>query len=195
MRKINRIPLLLLVLGCLICLSTGAAQAADFAVIVKSGTVQLWDEDQRLDMVERHFDNHSQRTLAVAWEIRNAKELALGMEYFTFRHGFSPPSTGHTKTQVVQFTVKKYFSPNHILHPYGGIGLGWGHAKYDDGQGNIDRDVNFAMQASAGIEFRIGDNFGLYTEVKGLASGTDGEDENEFDFSGTGFLAGISMIF
>jgi|GEM_PF-2086961 len=195
MMKYRRLTLLLLVLGCLTTFSAGLAQAADFAMIIKSGTVELWDNDQRLDMEERHFDNHSQRTLAVAWEIRTAKELALGMEYFTFRHGFSPPNTGHTKTQIAQFTVKKYFSPNQILHPYAGIGLGWGHAKYDDGQGNIDRDINFAMQASAGIEFRIGENFGLYTEVKGLASGTDGEDENEFDFSGTGFLAGISMIF
>jgi opacity protein-like surface antigen len=195
MSKYRRLSLHLLVLICLTTLSAGLARAADFAIIIKSGTVSLWDNDQRLDMVERHFDNHSQSTLAVAWEIRTAKELALGMEYFTFRHDFSPPSTGRTKTQVAQFTVKKYFSPNRILHPYAGIGLGWGHAKYDDGQGNIDRDINFAMQASAGIEFRIGDNFGLYTEVKGLASGTDGEDENEFDFSGTGFLAGISIIF
>jgi opacity protein-like surface antigen len=195
MRKISRLLFLLLVLGSWTSLAAVPVQAADFAVIVKSGTVKLWDDEQRLDLVERQFDDHSQRTLAVAWEVRNAKELALGMEYFTFRHEFSPPTTGRTKTQVVQFTIKKYFSPMPVLHPYAGFGFGWGHAKFDDGEGNIDRDVNLALQASAGIEFRIGDNFGIYTELKGLASGTDGEDENEFDFSGTGFLAGFSMIF
>lgn len=175
--------------------TASAARAADFAMIVKSGTVQLWDDDQRLDMADRHFDDHSRRTLAVAWEVRNAKEVALGMEYLTFKHAFSPPVSGRTKTQVWLFNAKKYFSPNRVLHPFVGIGLGWGHAKYDDGQGNIDRDVNFALQATTGMEFRIGENFGFYTEVKGLASGTDGEEENEFDFSGTGFLAGISLIF
>lgn len=174
---------------------SGIAQAADFAMIVKSGTLKLWDDDQRLDQADRHFDDDSRRTLAVAWEIRNAREVALGMEYMTFKHEFSPPGDGHTKTQLWLFNAKKYFSPNRVVHPFAGIGLGWGHARYDDGVGNVDRDVNVALQATAGVEFRIGDNFGFYTEVKGVASGTDGEDENEFDFSGTGLLAGISMIF
>jgi len=195
MKKITRFLLFPLLLGCLLSLSSGLARAGDFAVILKSGTVQLWDNDQSHDTVKRSFDSNSQRTLAVAWEIRTAKDIALGMEYFTFRHGFTPSATGRTITQVVGFTVKKYFSPNRFLHPYAGFGLGLGHAKYDDGDGNVDRDINLAIQASTGIEFRIGDNFGIYTEVKGLASGTEGEEDNEFDFSGTCYLAGISMIF
>lgn len=196
MRKIcRRIILHLLAVLIGLAMAAHSSLAADFAMIVKSGTVQLWDEEQRLDLAERRFDNNSHRTLAVAWEVRNAKEVALGMEYLTYRHDFSPPVNGHTKTQAWMFNAKKYFSPNQLLHPYAGIGLGWGHAKYDDGRGNIDRDVNVAMQATAGVEFRIGDNFGFYTELKGLASGTDGEEENEFDFSGSGFLAGISLIF
>ena len=195
MGKLGQLTLILLLLSFILGLSVGSARAGDFAIIVKSGTVKLWNDGQRLDLVERNFDNNSKHTLALAWEIRTSRDLALGMEYFTFRHGFTPPTTGYTKTQVVQFTVKKYFSPNRILHPYAGIGLGWGHAKYDDGVGNIDRDVNLAIQVDTGVEFRIGDNFGIYTEVKGLASGTDGEEENEFDFSGICYLAGISMIF
>lgn len=196
MRK-TCLPIILLLAAVLIGsgVAPTATRAADFAMIVKSGTVQLWDDEQRLDLVERNLDNNSRRTLAVAWEVRNAKEVALGMEYLTFRHDFSPPVNGRTKTQVWLFNAKKYFSPNRVIHPFVGIGLGWGHARYDDGQGNIDRDVNVALQATTGVEFRIGENFGFYTEVKGLASGTDGEDENEFDFSGTGFLAGISLIF
>jgi hypothetical protein len=176
-------------------LTAGQAAAADFAMIMKSGTVKLWDEDQRLDLADRRFDGHSQRTLALAWEIRNAKEVAMGMEYLTYRHDLSDTVSGGAKTQVVLFNIKKYFSPNLVLHPYAGFGLGWGHARFDDGQGNIDRDFNLALQASGGVEFRIGNNFGIYTELKGLASGTDGEDENEFDFSGTGLMAGISLIF
>lgn len=195
--QLYRRPLLpfLAVLLTVAALPAGPAHAANFAVIVKSGTVQLWDDEQRLDGVERNFASHSQHTLAVAWEVRNAKEVALGMEYLTFNHDFSPAANGHTRTQAWLFTAKKYFSPDRVLHPYAGIGLGWGHAKYDDGQGNIDRNVNAALQVTAGMEFRIGENFGFYTELKGLASGTDGEDDNEFDFSGTGLLAGISLIF
>lgn len=175
--------------------AASAVRAADFAMIVKSGTVQLWDDDQWLNAAERHFDDNSRRTLALAWEVRNAKEVALGMEYMTFRHDFSSSAKASTKTQAWMFNAKKYFSPNRVLHPFVGIGLGWGHAKYDDGQGDVDRDVNVALQATTGVEFRIGENFGFYTEVKGLASGTDGEEENQFDFSGTGFMAGISLIF
>lgn len=175
--------------------TANSARAADFAVIVKSGTVQLWDQEQRLDGGERNFDSNSRRTLAVAWEVRNAKEVAMGMEYMTYIHDFNPSSNGYAKSQLWMFTAKKYFSPSQVLHPFAGIGLGWGQAKYDDGQGNVDRDINIALQATAGMEFRLGKNFGFYTEVKGLASGADSEEDKEFDFSGTGFMAGISMIF
>ena len=176
-------------------LPCGIAQAADFAVIVKSGTIQLWDREQQLDGANRDFASNSHSTLALAWEIRNAKEVALGMEYLTYNHDFTPSSNGYTKSQLWMFTAKKYFSPNQVLHPFAGIGLGWGQAKYDDGQGNVDRDINIALQAAAGMEFRLGKNLGFYTEIKGVASGTDGKDGKEFDFSGTGFLAGISLIF
>ncbi len=171
------------------------AQAADFAVIIKSGTVSLWDANQHLDSADRDFDRYSRRTLALAWEVRTAKELALGMEYLTFRHDFTPSASGYTKTEMVQFTVKKYFSPVPVVHPYAGLGLGWSYGKFDDGTGNVDRDYNAALSLSAGIEFRFGENLGIYTEVKGLVSGADNKDDNEFDFSGTGYFGGVSFIF
>lgn len=195
MKIFRRHFLLLPLLAAVIFTTAGRVYAVDFALIMKSGTVKLWDDDQSLDLVDRRFDSHSQRTLSLGWEIRNAKEVAMGMEYITYHHDLLSSATGGAKTQVVLFNIKKYFSPNLVLHPYAGFGMGVGHAKFDDGQGYVDRELNLALQASGGVEFRIGNNFGIYTEVKGLASGTDGEDENEFDFSGTGLMAGISMIF
>jgi len=195
MKRSARLPLLLLLLGCLAGLSPRLVQAADFAVIVKSGTVSLWDTDQLLDSADRDFNRYSHRTLALNWEIRTNKEVALGMEYLTFRHDFTPSDKGTTKTEIVQFTVKKYFSPAPVLHPYFGLGLGWGYGKFDDGVGNVDRDYNAALSLSTGIEFRIGENVGLYTEVKGLVSGADNQDDNEFNCSGTGYFAGVSFIF
>ena len=175
---------------------TPGVKAADFAVIVKSGSVKLWDDKQVLDGIERDFDDTGNKVFAVSWEIRNAENVGLGMEYINYKHEFTPPvNTGATRTQVYLFTAKKYYAPTEIIRPFFGIGLGWGHAKYSDGLGNVDRDLNVALQASGGIEFLFAQNFGFYTEIKGLASNTDGESENEFDFSSTSLMAGMSFVF
>jgi len=171
------------------------AYGADFVLSMKSGTVFLWDRDQRIDGVERKFDEHSRKSFGLAWEIRNAKGVGMGMEYLYFRNKFTPSSDGRTRSQILTFNVKKYFSPGGPVHPYAGGGFGWGHAKYDDGVGNVDRDLNLVFQGMLGIEFRFADAFGFFTEARALASGADGEEENEFDFSGTGVTAGINFIF
>ena len=176
-------------------MATGNATAADFVVILKSGTVQLADETQRLDGETRTFDETSAKTLAVAWEIRNARNVGLGMEYITFEHDFtSPSSDGYTKSQLYLFSARKYFNASKMVHPFGGIGLGWGYTKFNR-VGDIDRDWNYVLQISAGVEIRFAEEFGIFIEGKGLASGTDGERENEFDFSGPSLMAGVSFIF
>ena len=176
-------------------LAVGHANAADFVMILKSGTVQLADETQRLDGETRTFDENSAKTLAVAWEVRNSRNVGLGMEYITFEHDFtSPSSAGYTKTQLYLFSARKYFSLGKMVHPFGGIGLGWGYTKFSR-DGDVDRDLNYVLQISAGLELQLAEEFGIFIEGKGLASGTDGERENEFDFSGPSLLAGVSLIF
>ncbi len=173
----------------------GNAKAADFVMTLKSGTVQLADDTQKLDNEIRTFDQSSVKTLAVGWEIRNARDVGLGMEYITFEHDFSSPSSdGYTKTQLYLFSARKYFSMGEIVRPFGGIGLGWGYSKFSR-DGDVDRDLNYVLQIAAGVEFQLAEEFGIFIEGKGLASGTDGDRENEFDFSGPSLMAGVSVIF
>ena len=81
-----------------------------------------------------------------------------------------------------------------MVHPFGGIGLGWGYSKFSH-VADVDRDWNYTLQISAGLEIQFAEEFGVYLEAKGLASGSDGERANEFDFSGSGLMAGVSFIF
>lgn len=173
----------------------GSAAAHDFAIILKSGSIRLADDNQRLDGTTREFDDNSKRTLALAWEIRNSHRVGLGMEYITFEHEFTPANDGYTKSRIYLFSARKYFKPTKAVLPFAGIGLGWGFAKYDDGVGKVDRDWNPTLQISAGVEFQVAEEFGIYLEAKGLASNTDGERENEFDFTSSGLMAGVSLIF
>ena len=176
-------------------LFAGNTTAGDFVMILKSGTVELIDETQRLDGETRTFDEYSARTLAVGWEIRNSRNVGLGMEYITFEHDFtSPSSDGYTKTQLYLFSARKYFNMTKTIHPFGGIGLGWGYTKFNR-VSDVDRDLNYVLQISAGLEIQFAEEFGIFIEGKGLASGTDGERENEFDFSGPSLTAGVSFIF
>jgi len=176
-------------------MSVGNATAADFALILKSGTVQLADATQKLDDEFRTFDESSAKTLAIGWEVRNARNVGLGVEYITFEHDFtSLSSDGYTKTQLYLFNARKYFSVGKIVRPFGGIGLGWGYTKFGR-DGDVDRDLNYVLQIAAGVELQLAAEFGIFLEGKGFASGTDGERENEFDFSGPSLMAGVSVIF
>ena len=171
------------------------ASAGDFVLMLKSGCMRLSDETQFHDGATRTFSDKSDRTLGIGWEVRSENNVGLGMEVFTFEHEFTPSATGYTKSDIYLFSVRKYFKPTKVFHPFAGIGLGYGFAKYDDGVGNVDRDWNMALQVTGGFELQFADDFGFFVEAKGLASGTDGERANEFDFSSAGLMAGISFIF
>ncbi len=186
--------ILTLLLSCILITAQNAA-AADFAVILKSGVAKLSDDTQFLDGQVRTFDDESNKTLGIAWEIRNSRNVGMGMEYITFEHDFiSPSSTGYAKTELYLFSARKYFAPESMVHPFCGIGLGWGYTKFSH-IADTDRNWDYALQISAGLELQLAEEFGIYIEAKGLASGTDGERENEFDYSGSGLMAGVSFIF
>lgn len=171
------------------------AVAGNFVMILKSGVARVADETQNLDGETRTFDEDSKKTLDVAWEIRNSRNVGLGMEYITYEHDFtSPSSDGYTKTQLYLFSARKYFAADSMIHPFGGIGLGLAYTKFSHDY-DVDRDLNYVLQISAGVEIQFAEEFGIIIEAKGLASGTDGERENEFDFSGPSLMAGVSFIF
>ena len=186
--------LLILALLFFVCAPNNAS-AADFVLMLKSGAAFLSDDTQRLDGEVRNFDDTSKKTLALAWEIRNSKNVGLGMEYMTFEHDFnSPSSDGYTRTQLYLFSARKYFAMESMVHPFLGIGLGWGYSKFNR-IGDTDRDWNTALQISTGLEIQFAEEFGIFLEAKGIASGTEGERDNEFDFTGADLLAGVSFIF
>jgi len=184
---------LILIFGLLI---TNTAAAGDFVLMIKSGRMELADETQTIDVLPRTFSDKSDRTFGLGWEIRNINNVGLGMEYVTYEHEFTPATIdGYAKTQLLMFSARKYFAPSKMFLPFLGIGLGYGLTKYDDGIGDADHDLNYALQVTGGFELQFAEDFGIFLEAKGVASGTDGERDNEFDFSSTGLMAGISFIF
>ena len=193
--------LMLLVGLALTCglLTTTTVMAADFVLLLKSGGMKLADETQLLDGATSTFSDKSDRTLSLGWEIRSEKNVGIGMEYITYEHDLTKllpaPSAGYTRSQIYLFSVRKYFIPSKVFHPFVGFGLGYGFSRYNDGGGNIDEDWNYALQVTGGFELQFADEFGIFLEAKGLASGTDGERANEFDFSSAGLMAGVSFIF
>jgi opacity protein-like surface antigen len=175
-------------------LTSTTATAADFVLMLKSGAIKLADETQLLDGSTRTFSDKSDRTLSLGWEVRSENNVGLGMEYITYEHDFTPLANGYTRTQVYLFSARKYFIPSKVFHPFVGIGLGYGFSRYNNGV-DIDEDWNLALQLTGGFELQFADEFAIFLEAKGLASGTDGERANEFDFSSTGLMAGVSFIF
>ena len=179
----------------LIIFTPSNVAAGNFVMMLKSGVARVADDTQDLDGEIRTFDEDSKKTLAVAWEVRNSRNVGFGMEYITFEHDFTAPiNSGYTKTQLYMFSARKYFAADSMIHPFGGIGLGWGYTKFNRGV-DIDRDWNPVLQIVGGLEIQFAKELGIFIEVKSLMSGTDGERENEFDFSGPSLMTGVSFIF
>ena len=182
-----------LIAGLLALASTPAL--AGSALIMKIGKAQLWDNTQFLDGAQRTFDDSSWRTFALAWEHRARHGMGLGVEYITYRHSYTPASSGdgQAKTQIILFSARKYFDASSILHPFVGVGMGLGHTSVTGGA-SIGPDVNFEVQANTGIELRF-DNVGFYVELKGLYNDSSGPSGNRYDPSATGVFGGMSFIF
>jgi hypothetical protein len=165
------------------------------AMIMKTGKVRLWDDSQYLDGLQRDFDTSSWRTFSLAWEHRGRHGMGMGIEYITYRHGYTPAVSGdgQAKTQILLFSARKYFDASSIVHPFVGLGMGLGHTSVTGGA-SIGPDVNFEVQADTGIEFRF-DNVGFYMELKGLYNDSSGPSGNNYDPSATGVFGGMSFIF
>jgi hypothetical protein len=168
---------------------------ADGAVLLKVGSVRLWDENQLLAGQNRAFDDSSSRTFSVAWEARKRRGAAFGIEYLIYRHDFTPgtliTSQGQAKTQALMFRATKYFGGADV-RPFIGIGFGPGHTSVSGT--NLDPELNLMIQAAAGVEFRV-ENFSFLVEARGLYNDSDGEVGNEYDPSATGFFGGIGFLF
>lgn len=171
---------------------------AETSFTLKGGAVNLWDNTQTLDGTSRNLDDTSNRTFAIAWEHRRRNGAAFGMEYLIYRNDFTPPAspdTGLAKTQVLQFVARKYFDRAPVVHPFVGIGVGTSQTtvSYDTTTVSYTKyDWNLALQANAGVEFRIDPNFAFSAEVKGLYFDVD---SSHYDPSSTGLFLGASVLF
>lgn len=144
---------------------------ADGALLIKGGVVRLDDTSQYIDGQVIHIDEDSPTTFAINLEHRVRSGMAFGVEYLTQRREFTPPtlpSPGKVETQILQFLAKKYFIDHGMVHPYLGIGAGFGYTSYEYWTGPVrqsDGDGSLALQGLAGIELRI-DNLSAVAEIK-----------------------------
>lgn len=179
-------------------LATLAAEAQAGGVLYfKTGNVRLWDENQFLDNVNRDFEEGSSRTFGMGFENRRRRGVALGVEYLNYRHEYTPSNSptikGQAKTQILNFTARKYFNASRVFVPFVGLGFGPGHTSVSGGA-DVDPEVELTIQLNTGFELRF-DNFGIFTEIKGLYMDVEAQRVPQYDPSGTGLFVGVSFIF
>lgn len=182
----------ILVIG-LIALSPAMAQAGG-AFIIKGGVARLADDTQMVGSTQLTMDESSSRAIAINVEGRKHNGMAFGGEYLTYRHDYSFPvsQTGEARTQTLQFLAKKYFIKDGLLHPYIGIGIGFGWADITSSAGlTSDIEVGIGAQALVGIELRF-DNLSFQAEVKQLYFDIDGSGNN-YDPTATGAFVGLGF--
>lgn len=170
--------------------------AADGAVMVKGGAVLLSDDTQLIDNVLGTLDDSSNRTFAVSFEHRTRRGMAFGVEYTSYRHDYTTvvsAEAGDTRTQIVQFIVRKYFFDKSPVRPFLGVGVGGGYTHAEFRQGGIVREDDigsFVLQGALGAEFRI-ENLSLMLEVKRFWH--EPGSSNDYNATATGVFGGIGF--
>lgn len=177
-------------------LASPVAAMAGGAVLVRTGGMFLADDSQVIDGTMRSFDQRSDNTFSLSFETRKRHGLALGAEYLTYRHSFTPPAAdpGDARTRLMMFTAKKLFIEKSPVHPFVGVGIGGGHTEYTyTNLGSKYTDYSYALvfQVAAGVEFNL-DNFLLTVEARHVAHDIDSS-WNDYNASGTGIYGGFGF--
>ena len=167
---------------------------ADNAFYIKGGLTKLMDNSQTLDSTPRTLDDAGAGTYGFLFEHRLRRNIALGVEYFSYNMDFLPPdTTGHgvATTRTVQFIAKKYFGER-MFRPYFGVGIGIAHTSVDYGSGSWeDDDIGVAGQVALGFELRF-EELGLQVEAKRQFSDM-GTSNSGYDPSAAGVFVGIGF--
>ncbi len=186
----------LLIMTTLLAASMAQPAAADGAVMVKGGAVLLSDDIQLIDNVLGSIDESSTRTFAVSFEHRNRRGMSFGIEYTDYRHDYTTvvsAEDGDTRTQILQFIVRKYFFEKSPVRPLIGLGIGGGYTHAEFRQGGVVREDDigsFVLQGALGAEFRI-ENLSLMLEVKRFWHEPGSSDD--YNATATGVFGGVGF--
>jgi opacity protein-like surface antigen len=169
---------------------------ADGAFLLKLGRMQLRDANQMLGFANRDFDASSYDTFAMLVEHRLRKSgIGLGFEYVIYRNDYTPPAapSGTAETRAMLFAARKYFAPGGNVHPYIGLGVGFGNTTVEHGglTPYSDEEFTTVFQGVAGVEFRA-ENFSMMLEVRHLYHDKE-QGIDEYDPSATGVFLGFGF--
>ncbi len=189
---LNLRPSWLRLLLAMLSLAFCSSAQAGGAFLVKLGDMQLTDDSQSFDGMTRDFDRSSYHTAGVMLEKRLASGVGLGAEYLTYRNSYTPDGTADTR--AVMFVAHKYFIHEGNLHPFIGLGAGFGRTSVEHTVPASYKDEEFTtvIQVALGVEYRV-DNFSFMLEGKHLYHDIN-SGGNEYNPTATGLFAGFGFI-
>lgn len=192
MRKIKRAAMTAAAFAVL----SGPVLAEGVALVLKTGTFTLSEESQSLSGIPLAFDDSASGVFGIELEWRMAGGTGFGLELVRYGNDWSSGigTRGDNDTTGLLFNAKKYFDVSPSVHPYVGAGIGFAGIDFD-GPGGSASGSDLALQAMAGIDFRVGEKLGIYTEVKYLTSEPEDDFGDNVDVTGTGFFVGLSVGF
>jgi len=182
---------------------SAAASGVGGAIFVKGGAMRLQDSGQAIETpafipVNVNFDDGSNKTTGIGWEIRLRKGWAVGTEYLHYENRFTqtslPSARGIAKTDAFMVSAKKYFFDSGSLHPYigGGFGIGFSDISNNRSGGQINDYIgHFLLHAMFGIELRV-DHLSILLEAKTLYL-DDQSSHATYNPNASGVLLGVGF--
>lgn len=178
-----------------------SASASNF--LFKVGSFALDDENLvQLPVLSDPvtFEQNSSVAYGFEWEFMFGNHVAGGIDLYQYKHDYLSflGNTGEVTTTALLWNFKYYFGDNK-LRPFIGAGLGFKKITAPFGITAEATSAELVFQGLAGIKYQLGENLGIFAELKGTF-GTDdatssGVTTSFVDTDGQGIFLGISVGF
>jgi opacity protein-like surface antigen len=167
-----------------------------WAVLVRSGSLDLVDESQTLAGVAVGFDMAASGIFGVEGQYRMPSGLTFGAEVLMYEGDMKATtgsSTGVMEVTTMFANVYQYFRPGAELSPYVGVGLGAALASFSGTVVNGDTS-GMAKQVLLGVEWKF-DSAGVFLEWRRIFAETEDDLGQKANASARGFTAGLGYRF
>jgi hypothetical protein len=189
------------------------AMAGGSIYLKGSPWVGLADDEQTFLSQNRKLDTSASSAGGLALEWRFANGFAVGAEFISYTHDYTPPPhiepffprSGEAVVNATSLTFKKYFGEaGKVFYPYVGLGIGKSNIETSHPLFGAPPVYNYvsdeyhvnAYQISAGMEVRFFPtkkrHLGVIVEVKHL--GYDAIGANRYDPTAMAVFLGVGLV-
>lgn len=172
---------------------TNTAVAGKHIIMPQFGKLDL---DNSAQDKSRRFDTGASSFFGFEYEAHILEGISLGGQYLNYRNKYTNPTDTYTsKSEIIFFNIKKYFTTSSPLSPFVGMGPGFATVSTGEKTSLLSSDFDGQVfKAMAGIAYDV-EHVGFYLEYNKIFGEVDGDNNDTINVDSSSFIGGVRVIF